>query len=165
MDVNNVVLTGRLADHVRYYPEKGGVSSRAVGRLIVNRPPSSNGGSNYDTFQIVAWGKKADAMAKWTHKGKELSVVGSLRTNNKPRANGTGWDNYTEILVREQSFGRDSNQRKLQLAVKGKGDSASALLAGNLPGSSKAFAQLLKENPELREKLEQAAAKGKKVAG
>lgn len=152
MDINQVTLVGRLADNVQYTPATGTVSSRVVGRLIVNRPPSSDGQRRYDAIQIVAWDKHADNLARYTAKGKELGITGEIRVNNiRPQKEGDDWKNYVEVLVRGVSFGRDSNQQKMMKALQG-GDATQVaavleqLQAGGQPDS---FSQLFQSNPSL----------------
>jgi len=144
MDMNSIQLVGRLADNVSYSPASGERSSRAVGRLIVNRRPSQDGKRRYDAIQFVAWGKNADNLAAYTSKGKELGLTGELRVNNiRPEKEGDPWKNYTEVLIHHISFGRDSNQQKMQKALQGGDLEAVASLSGIN------FADLFSQNPEL----------------
>lgn len=163
MNANHVFLVGRLADDMLYTEATEKTSSRVVGRIIVNRVPGSNGRTNYDAIQIVAWGKTADAMAQHTSKGKELTISGELRVNNVPPAQeGGAWQNFTEVLIRSVSFGRDSNQQKMMKAVSGNSEEATQLLAA--AGDTESFADLLKNNPTLRETLEGIASLGDAAA-
>lgn len=153
MDMNSVQLVGRLAEDVRYSKGEGDTSSRCVGRLIVNRRPGRDGKRRYDAIQFVAWGKNADNLAQWTAKGKELGVTGELRVNNiAPEKEGDAWKNYTEVLIHNVSFGRDSNAQKLQKALQS-GDGATA---ASLAGVN--FAELFKANPEMAAAVNSIAA-------
>jgi single-strand DNA-binding protein len=159
MDVNKVILVGRLADDIMYEQGKGEKASRAVGKLIINRPPSPNSTKKaYDAVQIVAWGKTADNMANYTSKGKELAITGEIRTNAvAPTTAGGEWKNYTEVMIREVSFGRDSNNAKMMKALHG-GNSLVAAAQGvqtaTAAPDAAAMAAMLAKNPELKAKLE-----------
>lgn len=153
MDMNCVNLVGRLADNVLYTEGSDGRSSRAVGRLIVNRPPGNDGVRRYDAIQIVAWGKHADNLARYTSKGKEIGVRGEIRTSAvAPKKDGDEWKNYTEVLIQHISFGRDSQQAKLMKAIQGDNnvaEQALAALGAAAGGDQSSFAALLQNNPQL----------------
>lgn len=144
MDINQVTLVGRLGDKVSYQQgdgRPGGKTSRAVGRLIINRPPNKEGKKSYDAIQIVAWGKHADNMATYTDKGKELAITGAIRTNNIPPAQPGGqWQNYTEVQVSTISFGQDSRQGKVMKALQGTGETLTAAQAALASGTDAAAA-------------------------
>lgn len=161
MDINQVTLVGRLADNIIYTQGEGESASRAVGKLIVNHPPSENSKKkSYDAIQIVAWGKNADNLANYTSKGKELAIIGEIRTNAvAPTTAGGAWKNYTEVMIRSVSFGRDSNNAKMMKALHG-GNSlvqaAQGVQAQQPVGAPdpKAIAEMLAKNPELKSALE-----------
>jgi single-strand DNA-binding protein len=158
MDVNKVILVGRLADDIIYQQGQGDTASRAVGKLIVNRPPSPNSTKKaYDAVQIVAWGKTADNMANYTSKGKELAITGEIRTNAvAPTTQNGEWKNYTEVMIREVSFGRDSNNAKMMKALHG-GNSLVAAAQGVQAAAAPdpaAVRAMLDKNPELKAALE-----------
>jgi len=120
VDINQVQLVGRLADNVIFEPGTETTSARAVGRIIVNRPPNKEGKRLYDAIQIVGWGKNADVLAQFTSKGKEIGIIGSIRVNSvAPKKEGDPWKNYFEVMVREVQLGRDSNQAKMMKALQG----------------------------------------------
>jgi len=153
MDMNQVQLVGRLADGVMYTPEENGRSARAVGRVIINRRPSKDGKRRYDAVQVVAWGNTATNMANFTGKGKEVAIIGELRVNNiRPAKEGDAWKNFTEVLIHNISFGRDSNQQKMQKALQSGDAAAAAALAGIN------FAELFDKNPDILEKVAGIAA-------
>lgn len=154
MDINQTILVGRLADDVRYKEAVGDTSSRVVARLIVNRPPSQDGKKRYDAIQIVAWGTQADNLARYTTKGKELAIVGEIRVNSvAPQKKGDAWKNYTEVLVRSVSYGRDSNQAKFMKAIQGGADAAAQATALQNMAGGVDFTQLFAANPQLLDGL------------
>ena len=163
MDMNSVILVGRLAADVIYTPGTEGKASRAVGRLMVNRVPGANGSKGVDAIQIAAWGKHADNMAKYTSKGKELTIRGEIRTSyKKPEKDGEKGQNFFEVMVQHVSFGRDSTESKVMKALSTGGDgiaqeALAALGAGSTGGGS--FAELLEQYPDLKGVLEGVASK------
>ena len=126
MDINISILVGRLADNVRFEPGvQGGRASRAVGRIIVNRRPGRDGKKRYDAIQICAWGRNAENLAEYTSKGKELGIIGEIRTNSiAPQVAGGQWKNYTEVLIHFMSFGKDSAEAKAMKAFQTGGPAA-----------------------------------------
>lgn len=80
MDVNHVVLIGRLTRDAEYkvLPSGQGVCNFSV---AVNRRKKSGDRwedeANY--FDIVLWGKQADAINRYLVKGKQIGIDGELR--------------------------------------------------------------------------------------
>ncbi len=119
--------------------------------MIINRPPNKEGKQNYDTIPLVAWGVHAENLAKYTAKGKEMAIIGEIRTNNVKKPDGS-WQNFFEVMVKEVSFGRDSTAAKI----------AKATEASELPTASLAaeVANLLK-HPDFAERLSKMKASAK----
>ena len=92
--MNLVVLVGRLtADpEVRYNNDK------AVARfsLAVNRRFKRNGDADTDFFNCVAFGKTAEFMEKYFHKGMKAVITGELRNNHYEK---DGVKHYSEQVV------------------------------------------------------------------
>jgi len=107
MNANKCVFIGRLLADVTYTPPEGDKSSRANYRIAANLINSEK----YDVINCTAWGKLADAAAKFLSKGKEVYVEGALRTNATKNADNS-WDNFWSINVSYQSFGRDSQREQ-----------------------------------------------------
>lgn len=80
MDVNHVVLIGRLTRDAEYkvLPSGQGVCNFSI---AVNRRKKSGDTwedeANY--FDIVLWGKQADSINRYLVKGKQIGVDGELR--------------------------------------------------------------------------------------
>lgn len=156
MNINVSILVGRLADDVIYYPAKNGVSSRIVGKLTVNRPPNNSGDRKNDTIQIVAWGNHAENIAEHTAKGKELAIIGEQRVNNKrPEKKGDTWKNYSEVLVRFVSFGRDSTQQKMMKAIaSGVGlEMINSFMGGEEGSKMSELAERVKNDPKMQQRV------------
>jgi single-stranded DNA-binding protein len=151
MNLNNVNLVGRLADNVEYTPSgESSSTSRAVGRLAVNRPPRKNGSVGVDYIPIVAWGVHADNMAKYTQKGKELTITGHIKVNSvQPRKEGESWRTYTEVEVETISFGRDSSHGKVMQALQG----AKSAMVGPSGNGLTELARMIDNNPAVKDKL------------
>lgn len=78
--MNNVCLVGRWAKEVdlRYTQDGKPV---AVGRIAVKRPYNvPEGQPDTDFFNVVMFGKMAEAVAQYTDKGHLVSVEGRLRS-------------------------------------------------------------------------------------
>jgi len=158
MDLNLVTLVGRLAEDVDYTAGIGEKSSRAVARLIVNRPPGKTGSSRYDAIQIVAWGAYADSMAQYTAKGKELAITGELRVNSiAPKKQGGSWTNYTEVQIKHVSYGNDSNQGKAMKLLQGVQDTLD--VATQAKSTEKDIAALV-AHPNIKSILQNVIAQG-----
>ena len=115
MNFNSVTAMGRLAadpDFTKGTKEDGS-DDRAWGRLAINRPGKDG---SADFVPICAWGARARVLADWGKKGKVLLVLGSLRTNNKQRPDGS-YDNYTEISVAQIVLGPNAGPKDTAPAV------------------------------------------------
>lgn len=152
MNINQVTLVGRLADNIMYTPE-GTTHARAVGRLIINRPPGKDGKKSYDAIQIVGWGRNADILAQYTSKGKEIGIKGEIRVNSvAPQREGDEWKNYFEVVAHHISLGRDSNQAKMMKALQG-----GAEVVKGATVASEGNVDALLQNPQVKELLQQIA--------
>lgn len=80
--INNVTLVGRITKEpeLRYTQQNKAVASFT---LAVNRQfKNSNGEREADFINCVIWGKSAENLASWTHKGQLIGVTGSFQTRN-----------------------------------------------------------------------------------
>jgi single-stranded DNA-binding protein len=111
MNMNKMMVVGRLADIIVYTEASGNVDARVWGRLIVNR---GGRGSGFDVFPFVAWGKYADLLRDYSCKGQELGLEGKIRTTSKRRNDGS-WDNRFELVCSDVRLGQkpaDKNQKE-----------------------------------------------------
>jgi len=122
MNFNNVTVMGRLAADPEFTKgsKEDGSDDRCWGRLAVNRPTKDGAA---DFVPICAWGPRARVLSDYGKKGKVVLVMGSLRTNNKQRPDGS-YDNYTEVSVGQIVLGPDA---------KGKGAPVTAAVAAPAP--------------------------------
>ena len=91
-----IIIIGRLTRDPDYTPSQNGKSQR-VNFTVAEDNEHGDGASFYD---CVAFGKQADVIDKWTHKGKLVAVKGSMeqgdtytdKNGNKRRS----WSVWTE---------------------------------------------------------------------
>ena len=80
--MNRVVLLGRLTakPELRYTPSNVAYTRFSV---AVNRPFARQDGTrDTDFINVVAWNKNAETISKYFDKGRQISLEGSIRTNN-----------------------------------------------------------------------------------
>ena len=75
---NNVVITGRVTRDIDVKQTRGGVTFAPFCVAVNER--YANGTQETFFVDCVAWRNLAETIAKWTGKGKRLTVTGSLRT-------------------------------------------------------------------------------------
>jgi single-stranded DNA-binding protein len=159
MDMNLWVGVGRLAENVKYYPATANSSARATGRIIVNRPTRSGRGEKvYDAINIVAWDKHAENLARYTSKGKELTIRGELRTSYRRRGDGS-YDNFCEIQIHFVSYGLDSSSGKMMKAIESGDEMVRNIVAAAAAEENPRVlvAQLIEKDPDLAAKLRKVA--------
>lgn len=108
--MNKVILMGRLTrdPEVRY---SQGENSTAIARysLAVNRRFKREGDEQTaDFINCVAFGKAAEFVEKYLHKGTKIAVVGRIQTGSY--TNKDGVKVYTtDVIVEEQEFAESKN--------------------------------------------------------
>jgi single-strand DNA-binding protein len=120
--MNNVSLVGRIAGDIDLSTTKNG-DSRVFFVLAVNRTRSEEA----DFIPCVAWRGQADAIAEYCSKGKELRIVGELRTRREERADGS-YQNFYEVSCERVIFGRDSAKVQRERELTEGGDNEDALV-------------------------------------
>lgn len=79
--MNKVILIGNISRDIELrYTE----SQKAVAQfnLAVNRPKREDGTQEADFINIVVWGKQAENINKYLHKGSKLAIEGRIQTRN-----------------------------------------------------------------------------------
>lgn len=100
--MNLVVQTGRFTqDPEIRYSQDGKAVIR--GNIAVKRIFKQEGQPDADFFNIVAFGKTAEFIEKYFHKGMKAVVTGELRNDNYTDKDGVKRYN-TEILVNNIEF-------------------------------------------------------------
>lgn len=86
--MNKIVLLGRLTRDIEL--RQAGETSVARFSLAVNRTFKRDGEPDADFFNCVAFGKRAETLAQYVHKGNQLAVEGHVQIGqytNKDGAN------------------------------------------------------------------------------
>lgn len=79
LNLNNVILCGRLTADPEVKQNKNGTSVLSA-NLAVNRPKDKDGNVTADFIRVTFFGKNADNIGKYCHKGDGLYVEASVRT-------------------------------------------------------------------------------------
>lgn len=99
--MNVVILVGRVSKdpELKYLP--GGGKAVCTFSMAVDNPFSKD--KKADFFNVVAWGKTAEATANYTAKGKQIAVKGSIHT--RTYEDKTGNKRYvTEVTADQVEF-------------------------------------------------------------
>jgi single-strand DNA-binding protein len=81
-DINNVVLVGRLTRNAELKYTNTGMPVSKVGIAINRRRKKDNQWiEEVNFFDVVIWGKVAEALNPYLVKGKQIGVQGELRQN------------------------------------------------------------------------------------
>lgn len=108
MNVNNVVLVGRLTKDVDVQPTNGG-GSMATFTLAVNRNyKNANNEYDADFINCVAFNRSANYLAKYTSKGQVIAVTGKLQVNVKDNNMG-GRTYFTNVICDTVSSMKQDN--------------------------------------------------------
>lgn len=103
--MNNVVMMGRLAGEPQIisggYDEEGNVKSGiAHFRIAVERRFKREGQPDADFFNVLAFGKSADFVQNYLHRGTKVVIQGRLQNDNYPDK-ATGQMVYRDQIVAE----------------------------------------------------------------
>ena len=104
--MNKVIISGNLTrdPETRYTT---GENSNAYTRFSVacqRARKNADGTRDADFPNVVAWGKTAEFISKWFHKGDRIEIVGELRTGSY--TNKDGQKVYTtDVWASEAGFG------------------------------------------------------------
>lgn len=98
--MNEVKLLGRLGSDWKLRTTPNGTSVASVS--IATNSYNPKGADYTEWHNLVAWGKTAEALAKYTSKGQRLLICGSLRNREYDKDGVTRY--ITEIYVREFEF-------------------------------------------------------------
>ncbi len=97
--MNKVILSGHLTRDVELrYSQQSKAFARAG--IAVNRPFAKD---TVDFFNLVAFGKTAEFLNKYFHKGSKVLVEGSLRTSSYENKDGVKV-NATDVVVDAVEF-------------------------------------------------------------
>lgn len=97
--MNKVILMGRLTNDPEYRQTAGG-TDLARFAIAVKRRFDKDGAADF--ISCTAWGKTAEFICRYFHKGEMIAVVGSIRTGSYQK---NGEKVYTtEVNVDETYF-------------------------------------------------------------
>lgn len=123
--INNTVLVGRVTKDIEL---KQTQANKSVTQFVlaVNRQfKNANGEREADFINIVAWGKTAELLAQYVHKGSQIGVVGRIQTRNYENQQGQRVyiteviaDNFQMLESRSQQEQGQSQQRTTQQQAK-----------------------------------------------
>lgn len=88
--MNNVQLLGRLTADVdlRYFQSANGEQAKASFRIAVDRPAKQDGTHETDFINCIAWGRRAEVIADYFHKGSKIAISGKIRTGSYQNKDG-----------------------------------------------------------------------------
>lgn len=102
--INNVSLTGRLTKDIdlRYTQSGTAVGSfdLAVQRQFKDK---ATGNRETDFIRCQAWGKTAEVMSKYVHKGSQIGVTGRIQTGKYQNKKGDTV-HTTDVVVADFAF-------------------------------------------------------------
>ena len=102
--MNNAHLIGRLTKEPELRTSTQGNSCLHFTLAVNRRYKGKDGGDTADFIPCVAWRKRADAIAKYCHKGSRLSVSGPMESRVFEPNNGGSKKYIIELNVREFEF-------------------------------------------------------------
>ena len=106
--MNRAILFGRLTKDVDLRTTPSG-RSVAMLTLAIDRPMTKDGSKEADFIPVVLWGKTAEAVAKYVHKGQRLLVEGRIQVRSYDGKDGQ--KRYaTEVVADKAEFIDKSEQ-------------------------------------------------------
>lgn len=108
--MNKIILLGRLTrDTEIRYTQTGACVAQFT--LAVDRPYTKDGQKEADFITCVAWGKTAETIGNYVHKGQRLLVEGRLQIRNYDAKDGSKrW--VTEVIVNHGEFIERKEQQR-----------------------------------------------------
>ncbi len=108
--MNKVILMGRLTrdPEVRYSQNANGQMAIARYSLAVDRNRKREGEPDADFFNCTSFGRQAEFVEKYLHKGTKVVVTGRIQNDNY--TNKDGQQVYSvQIIVEEVEFAESKN--------------------------------------------------------
>lgn len=115
--MNKIILLGRLTrDTEIRYTQTGACVAQFT--LAVDRPYTKDGQKEADFITCVAWGKTAETIGNYVHKGQRLLVEGRLQIRSYDAKDGSKrW--VTEVIVNHGEFIERKEQQQAAPAQQG----------------------------------------------
>ena len=130
--MNKIILAGNLTKSPELRRTQNG-KARVTTGIAVNRRYSQN---EVDFFNVVAWEKTAEFIAKYFEKGSRIIIEGRLQNNNYKDSNGT-MHYSVDVIVENVEFGGGKGSGKQ--AEKSKDTFSDDLAGEEIPDSSVPF--------------------------
>ena len=113
--INRVILTGRLTRDIELRRTQSGRSVASFS-LAVDRAFKREGQAEADFINCVAWGRNAEIMAQYLHKGSLIGVDGRIQTRSYDNQQGQRvyvtevvCENFTFLESKSQSQSYQAN--------------------------------------------------------
>lgn len=94
--MNKIVLLGRLTREIEL--RQAGETSVANFSLAVNRTFKRDGEPDADFFNCVAFGKRAETLAQYVHKGNQLAIEGHVQMGQYTNKDGVNVKTF-DVMV------------------------------------------------------------------
>lgn len=94
--MNKIVLLGRLTRDIEL--RQAGETSVANFSLAVNRTFHRDGESDVDFFNCVAFGKRAETLAQYVHKGNQLAIEGHVQIGSYTNKDGVNVKTFDVMI-------------------------------------------------------------------
>lgn len=115
--MNKVILMGRLTKEPEIRYANNGTTIGKIS-LAVDRKFKQDGGPDADFFNCVTFGKQAEFVEKYLHKGTKIVIVGEVQNNNYKDKDGN-MVYSTQIHVNEIEFAESKKAQEGQQASGG----------------------------------------------
>lgn len=113
--MNLIIMVGRLTAEPDIKYTKDGNKAIAKFSLAVNRRFKQDGQPEADFFNMIAFGKTAEFINKYFHKGMKAVITGELRNNHYTDQKGV--KHYSEqIIISTIEFAESKTSMQITLA-------------------------------------------------
>lgn len=100
---NKVWLIGNLTKDPELSETSNGIAVCRFSIAVQRKFASASGEKETDFFNCTAWRGQAEAIHKYTSKGKKIAVIGSIQNRTYEAQDGTKM-HVTDIIVNEVEF-------------------------------------------------------------
>lgn len=100
--MNKIILTGRLCDEPEIKCTTSGTTV-ATYRFACNRAYKREGQPDADFFNCKAFGKTAEFVGRYLHKGTKIAIIGHVETGSYTNKDGVKIPTFA-VLVDEHEF-------------------------------------------------------------
>ena len=101
--MNKVFLIGNLTKDTELSETSNGIAVCRFSIAVQRKFASASGEKETDFFNCTAWRGQAEAIHKYTSKGKKIAVIGSIQNRTYEAQDGTKM-HVTDIIVNEVEF-------------------------------------------------------------